>query len=173
MSISYFIKVYRIINYQQKHNKNQLKKNSIIYVLEHSMVFAAPDTLVLKIVENDVDLCKPDTILYILYDVTINRFIIRGKRDSSKCKSCTYSFECELESDLVDFLDFVLDKTNRFSYILYNYDNLPSTSNEITFEFLKKYDCGDYEISGYDDKSYKKNKILKMLRMLKSVFNYY
>ena len=32
------------------------------------MEFTTPDTLVLKIVEHDIDLNRPDTTLYILYD---------------------------------------------------------------------------------------------------------
>jgi hypothetical protein len=137
------------------------------------MEFAVPDTLVLKIVEYDVDLGKPDTTLYVLYDKATHRYVIRGQRNDSSIASCTYSFECEFTSDLVDFLEFLLDKTNDFSFILYNYDNLPETSNEITFEFLKKYDSRVYELSGYDNQKLKRKSLLKNLRMLRNIFNYY
>lgn len=137
------------------------------------MDFFAPDTLVLKINENCIDTGKPDTTVYILYDKATNRYVIRGKRDSFNDASCTYSFDCKIDNDLAEFLDFVLDKRNLFSFILYNYDNLPYTSNEISYEFLKKYDSADYKIGGYDNKKYKRKKVLKLLRMLKNVFNYY
>lgn len=137
------------------------------------MEFTVPDTLVLKIVENDIDLGRPDTTLYVLYDKATHRYVIRGKRDNSRLPSCTYSFECEFANDLADFLEFLLDKTNTFSYILYNYDNLPETSNEITFEFLKMYDSRVYELSGYDNQDFKRKTMLKNLRMLRNIFNYY
>ena len=137
------------------------------------MEFTVPDTLVLKIVEHDVDLGIPDTTLYVLYDKSTHRYVIRGKRNDSRIDSCTYSFECEFANDLADFLEFLLDRTNTFSYILYNYDNLPETSNEITFEFLEMYDSKIYELSGYDNLSFKRKILLKNLRMLRNIFNYY
>jgi hypothetical protein len=136
------------------------------------MEFIVPDTLVLKIVEHDVDLGRPDTTLYILYDKATHRYVIRGKRNSRTIDSCTYSFECECANDLADFLEFLLDKTNNFSFILYNYDNLPATSNEITFNFLETYDSNVYEISGYDNKL-KRQYLLRNLRILRNIFNYY
>ena len=69
------------------------------------MEFIVPDTLVLKIVEQDVDLNRPDTTMYILYDKVTHRFVIRGKRTEFREKSCTYSYECELANDLADFLE--------------------------------------------------------------------
>ena len=137
------------------------------------MEFAVPDTLVLKIVEHDVDLGRPDTTLYVLYDKATHRYVIRGKRNNYKLSSCTYSFECKFANELADFLEFLLDRTNTFSYILYNYDNLPETSNEITFDFLKRHDSRVHELSGYDDQEFKRKIILKNLRMLRNIFNYY
>ena len=137
------------------------------------MEFAVPDTLVLKIVEHDIDLCRPDTTLYVLYDKATHRYVIRGKRNDCKVDSCCYSFECEFANDLADFLEFLLDETNHFSFILYNYDNLPETSNEITFDFLKLHDSRVYELSGYDYQPLKRKNLLKCLRMLRNVFNYY
>lgn len=137
------------------------------------MEFTVPDTLVLKIVEHDVDLGRPDTTLYVLYDKATHRYVIRGKRNDIRVESCTYSYECECANDLADFLEFLLDNTNTFSYFLYNYDNLPETSNEITFEFLKRYDSRVYELSGYDNQEFKRRNVIKILRMLRNVFNYY
>ena len=34
--------------------------------------------------------------------------------------------------DLADFLEFVICKKNLWTYVLYNYDNLPYDSNDIT-----------------------------------------
>lgn len=138
------------------------------------MELPAPDTLVLKIAEYDIDTGKLDTTLYLLYDKVEEKYVIRGRRGAnSQLKSCTYSFDCENATDLADFIEFVIDKTNTVSYILYNYDNLPCDSNEITYDFLEEYDHRTYEISGYDNNPLKRQVLVKNLRMLRNVFNYY
>lgn len=138
------------------------------------MEFAFTDTLVLKIVEYDVDLKMPDTTLYVLYDKSEHNYVVRGKRrETGTLNSCTYSFVCEYAKDLADFIQFLICKQNKVSYILYNYDNLPATSDEISYEFLSENDDRTYEISGYDHQDLHRNVLLKNLRMLRNVFNYY
>ena len=137
------------------------------------MEFTVPDTLVLKIVERDTEINKDDTTLYILYDKRKHRFLIRGKRRETSIPSYHYSFECEYAHELADFIEFLIDRENDVSYILYNYDNLPETSNEITYDFLEENDDRTYEISGYDNKKLQRRELLRNLRMLRNVFNYY
>ena len=137
------------------------------------MEFTVPDTLVLKIVEHETDRHRDDTTLYILYDKNKHRFVIRGKRYDGNIPSCSYSFDCEFAHELADFIEFLIDDSNTVSYILYNYDNLPETSNELTFEFLEEYDDRTYEISGYDNLKLNRKQLLRNLRMLRNVFNYY
>lgn len=131
------------------------------------------DCLVLKIEEYDIDDGNLDTTLYIIYDKKEEKYIIRGKRTSEIRESCTYSFNCEFAQELFDFITFVICKQNRWTYVLYNYDNLPATSDEITYEFLKRDESKEYELSGYDRKKFKKSELLSNLRMLRNVFNYY
>jgi hypothetical protein len=64
-------------------------------------------------------------------------------------------------------------RDNTVNEILYNYDNLPSDSNDITFEFLNEYDHSDYEISGYNGQNFGRKRLLKNLRMLRNIYNYY
>lgn len=135
------------------------------------MTIEIPDTLVLKIEEYDSEMNTLDHVVYILYDKKNHRYIIRGKRMSDN--SCIYSFECEFAKDLADFLSFIISKHNKWTYVLYNYDNLSNISNEITFEFLHQYDHQDYELSGYDKEKYNRKYLLRTLRMLRNVFNYY
>ena len=145
------------------------------------MEFTVPDTLVLKIVEHDVDSGEQDTTLYILYDKMRHHYVIRGKRKDVirgkrkefDLRTCTYSYECEFAHDLADFIQFLIDDSNTVSYILYNYDNLPETSNEITYEFLHDCDDRQYEISGYDNMPLKRGQLLKNLRMLRNIHNHY
>jgi len=138
------------------------------------MEFTVPDTLVLKIVENDIKLSKPDMTLYVLYDKKEHKYIIRGKRfETRKIESCSYAFDCEFANDLADFIQFLIDKENNISYILYNYDNLPKSSIEIDYDFLYTYDDRTYEISGYDDMKLNRKQLLMNLRMLRNINNNY
>ena len=52
---------------------------------------------------------------------------------------------------------------------------MPFNSNNITYKDLtaKQYEKTSYEIAGYENKSYKKKEVLRNLRMLENVFNYY
>jgi len=131
------------------------------------------DCLVFKIVEHDVDTKDLDTTLYVLYDKMENHFVVRGKRYNDEIKSCTFSFNCELADELADFISFVICEKNQWTYVLYNYDNLPAKSDEITYNFLRKNDSKVYELGGYDRQKFNRDDLLKNLRMLRNVFNYY
>lgn len=139
------------------------------------MIRNAPtDCLVLKLEEFDNTLKEIDTTVYILYDKNEDKYVIRGQRRRTPYQqSCTYSFDCEFADDLVDFLKYLICPSNTVNEVLYNYDNLPSSSNEITFDFLKEHDDRAYEISGYNGFKLKRKRIVRNLRMLRNVFNYY
>ena len=138
------------------------------------MEFTVPDTLVLQIREFDLDTNRLDTTLFVLYDQRTDRYVIRGNRkEVPRIDPCIYSFECESARDLADFIEFVIDKTNKISYILYNYDNLPEESNEITYDMLLAEADVSREISGYDNQRLKRKRLLKNIRMLRNIFNEY
>ena len=141
------------------------------------MVFVT-DCLVLKIEEFDKTSEKLDTTLFIIYDFYEDNYVIRGKRaDARNVNSQPYSFtyqNTESNDDLIHFIGFVLNnKDNYLSYTIYNYDNLPYSSNDITYEFLKNNESPEYEIVGYDNCHYSRKELTKILKMLKSVFNFY
>ena len=129
-----------------------------------------PDCLVLKLEEMDSDLHKLDTNVYILYDQNEEKYVVRGRRGSS---AHTYSFDCKCACELTDFLAYLVCNNNKVNEILYNYQNLPATSDEITFQFLQENEDRKYEISGYNDVKLKKKNLFKNLKMLRNVFNYY
>jgi len=136
--------------------------------------FTVADCLVLKLEEIETSTKMVDTSVYIFYDVKEENYVIRGQRRwTQKHPSCTYSFVCEYANDLADFLQYIICKNNKVNEILYNYDNFPKYSNDITFEFLKKYDHTDYEISGYNDKKLKRERLLRNLNILRKVQNQY
>lgn len=131
------------------------------------------DCLVLKIEEYDIDSRNLDTTLFVIYDKKEHQFIIRGKRNHVTLDSCTYSFSCEFAHELFEFITFVICKKNYWAYTIFNYDNLPAESDEITYEFLKDYESKVYELAGYDRVKFSKEKLLTYLRILRNVFNYY
>lgn len=132
------------------------------------------DCLVFKLEEVEVNSGKIDTTVYVIYDKKNHKYLIRGSRRlSSKYKPCAYSFECEFANDLADFIEYLFCPHNKVNEILYNYDNLPENPHEITFDFLNEYECEDVEISGYNDFKLKRRRLLRNLRMLRNVFNYY
>jgi hypothetical protein len=132
------------------------------------------DCLVFKFEELDVDRKEVDTTVYIIYDKSQHKYVVRGQRKwTPKHQSCTYSFDCEFAHDLADFLKYIVCPHNKVNEILYNYDNLPYDSNDITFTFLNEYDHSDYEISGYNEQKFGRKRLLKNLRMLRNVSNNY
>ena len=136
--------------------------------------YTVPDCLVLKLEEVDINSQEVDTVIYILYDIKKKEYVIRGQRRKTTIyNSCTYSFVCNYTDDLVNFLQYVICKSNLVNETLYNYDNLSNNSNNITFEFLQEYEDKDYELSGYNNMKLTKKRLLKNLQILKNVFNYY
>jgi hypothetical protein len=138
------------------------------------------DCLVLQIEEYDDDKQCVYTCLYIFYDKKEENYVIRGKQ-KHKCSSqfIPYSFVCLSEKGLADFIEYAICPYNKVNEILYNFPDLPRNSNEITFDFLDNYKNYDnyenkiYEVSGYNNKPIIRKILLKNLRILKNVFNYY
>ena len=128
------------------------------------------DCLVLKIEERrnkrDDELM---TTLFILYDEDLNKFVVRGKADERS--SYHYSFVCESASDLADFVSVVICKRSRWTFVLYSIDNLPETSNEITYNVLDYLCIRPNEIAGYNCLKYNRNYLTDMLRILRNVYN--
>lgn len=137
--------------------------------------FAFPDCLVLKLEEICRQTKQIDTTVYILYDSARDNYLIRGRRKwTHESQSCEYSYDAtNSEFNVANFLQYIICRTNTVNETLYNYDNLPNDSNKITFEFLHNYYHSDYEISGYDNKKLHTNRLIKNLRMLRTINNKY
>lgn len=132
------------------------------------------DCLVFKLEEVENNTGKIDTTVYIIYDKRNHKYLIRGSRRlSPKYDPCAYSYECECAEELADFIEYLICPDNKVNEVLYSYDNLHENPNDITFDFLKEYECEDIEISGYNDLNLKRRRLLRNLRMLRNVFNYY
>jgi len=137
-----------------------------------SSASTVPDCLVLKIVEHDEN-NELDTILFVLYDSRAENFVIRGKRNDSNVDSCDFSFVARNVVALIEFITFVIDVDNKWTYVLYNIDDLPKQSNNITYESLKQYAVSYRELAGYNKQKYRRRVLVRCLKMLKYVSNSY
>lgn len=132
------------------------------------------DCLVFKLEERDGSKYNIDNVIYILYDTRYKKYIMRGQRlETTNHETCEFSFICRDENDLADYLQYVICSTNTVDETLLNYHNLPCDSDMITFDLLADGDYRDVELSGYDGKKVTRRRLLKILRMLKNVFNLY
>ena len=127
------------------------------------------DCLVLEIREFDIDNDTLDTRMFVLYDANEDIFVVRGKRPEHEA----YSFYCDGLHDLSEFIKTVVCKSNFCSFILYNHDNLPLDSDDITFENLATILNTSNEITGFDNMKCKTKLLKRMLRILRNVYNYY
>ena len=134
----------------------------------------SPDCLVLKIEEYDISKGKLDTSMFVLYDQNNQVYLVRGTRVETKhLSSVPYSFTCDKMEDLADFISVAICEDNRMSYILYNYNNLPLSSNDITYDMLYEEEDETNEVAGRDNMIYDRKALLKYLGMLRNVFNCY
>jgi hypothetical protein len=125
------------------------------------MEFIVPDTLVLEIIEIN----RLGPVFYVLYDKNTHRYVLRCSTETQNI----ISFECNSEEDLISFVKVIFKGASTISFTLYNYDNLPALSNDITFDFLDENRPD--EIVSDCDKLKKKN-LLKYLRIIRNIFNY-
>ena len=132
------------------------------------------DCLILKMEEKIDNVI--DTTIFILYDINEEYYIVTGKRNfmAEKPIPIPYKFYCKYATELIDFIDIIICNNSKLNYTLYNYDDLPNDCDEIDFNYLKDLDDDiAYEIAGYDNQKYSKKKIMKYLKIIKNVFNYY
>ena len=134
------------------------------------------DCLVFKITEFCTQSTQIDNSLFIIYDTLKKHYIIRGKRTNGKSfTSEPYSFIYE-ETDiknLIYLIKFVTCQSSLLNYELYNYDNLPIDSNDITFEFLNSFEHPSYEIIAYDNQEFNAIELKNIINMLRAVYNHF
>jgi len=128
--------------------------------------------------------------LFVFYDVNEKKFFIRGKNydvtneldsdyDSDSSIDSTsvinnkpFSFHCKTKKNVVIFLEYLIS-VNSCEFILYNYNNLLSSSQNINFDFLIEEQGKSNEIACYPTENFDKKMCLTMLNMLKNIYNEY
>jgi hypothetical protein len=135
---------------------------------------APSDCIVLKIVETEHDTGDIDNTIYVLYDSNQREYIIRGLRSpSSKDEFEPYSFRCYCTKVVIDFIMLTIDNNNIVSYSLYNCNDLPYESDDITVDVLNDscYKC--VEIVGYDNLALTRKTLWKYVEIVGNMFNHY
>lgn len=132
------------------------------------------DCLVLKIQEVCSVSNEVDVEMFVLYDQDKENYIIRGCRtETSGFDFNPFSFVSESSRDVYDFIHTIISHKNKVNVTLYNYDNLPKTSDEITFESLVSDEDVKSEIVGFDDMLLNnKSWLLRTIRSLRYVYNH-
>ena len=132
------------------------------------------DCLVLKITEFISESNKIDNSLFIIYDTLKKHYIIRGKRTNGKMHTSepySFTFKGKNAKNLIHFIQFIICSSSLVSYELYNYDNLPIDSNDITFEFLNRFEDPSYEIVAYDNQQINAKELKNIIKLLRTVYN--
>ena len=133
---------------------------------------APNDCMVLKIEEYDDS--KLDTSIFILYDSLHCEFIVRGKRrETSSYNTNAYSYKTSSIKSLYEFIKFVIPTENMVSLYLYNYIDLPESSDDITFEYLLENEFREEEIVVYDNEHLHKRLLKRLFRIIKNIKNDY
>jgi hypothetical protein len=135
---------------------------------------APSDCLVLKIVETEHDTGDTDNTIYVLYDSNVREYIIRGLRSpSSKDEFEPYSFRCYCTKVVIDFIMLTIDNNNIVSYSLYNCDDLPYESDDITVGLLDDSCYKATEVVGYDNMTIDRKTLRKYVDIVGNMFNSY
>lgn len=131
-------------------------------------------TLLVELLDTETLDTKVQGKLYILFDSNNNQFIIRGCNDLDLSNYYPYSFLVDEHNkkDLVDFID-LFSNEDQIRLTIYNFNDLPLTSEEITFEYLEEYASEEYEFLSYRPQFFSKSSMKKILSVISSLRNYY
>ena len=131
------------------------------------------DSTLILCIEDYEDPNEIDTRLFIGYDAKANDYFIRGKRqDIGTREYVPYAFHCDEEKILYDFIEFITSNNN-ISMTLYNFNNTNDKQDyDLTYEFFESNMDKNYEIVGYDNVLLSRDKLMKLLSMLKNMYNW-
>jgi hypothetical protein len=131
------------------------------------------DCLVLKIEEFSIKTVSIDNTVYVLYDQKDERYIIRGQRNGETSLDHNFSYNCENIKSLEYFISFIMCQQNLLTVTLYNLDNLPYDSKNITYDYLSENTNDDNELAEYEKVNYSTKRLKNLLKTIKNVFNNY
>lgn len=135
------------------------------------------DTELILCIEEHDKLDNPKSIdnkIFIGWDINEKNYYVRGKRqDIGFRKFVPYAFNSDSTKSLYIFLSFVVSDSRPISVILYNYNNISNSDvTDLTYEFFESNAEKNKEISAYDNVKLNNCDIIKMLYMLKNMYNW-
>lgn len=140
--------------------------------------------------------------LFVLYDTKKNIYELRGKnyvlvsddtetesefvsdsdsesksesdleQESNNIEFLPFSFKSKKSKHLIEFIEF-MTSLNSCEFTVYNYNNFPSNSNKITFDFLENHQQNKRELFCYEKENFDKEMCKKLLKMIKNIYNNY
>lgn len=139
---------------------------------------SSSDCLVLCVEEIDTDYdnfsdYQKKSRVYVLFDVTYGVYLIRGRRDNREPES-TFSFiaDSNNQESVVNFIDFfTLDEP--IIMTIYNMNDLPLTSEEITCEYLEENSIEENIFLSYRQQDFSKSTLRKIMDVIKNIYNHY
>ena len=113
-----------------------------------------------------------DTRIFISYNVDDDIYVVNGKRNDLVKEPYfqPFMFTFEKSNDVMDFLDIIFNTNRKFSYTLFNYNNLSYNIDDITYDFMEKNMDRRYEISAFDNAKYSRHLFRKLVQMTKSAY---
>jgi hypothetical protein len=131
-----------------------------------------PDCLVLEIYVNN-QIFDERKRVFVWYDSYEHRFFLRGKNDDNEIISYNpFNFKSKRGSHVADFLNLIIDKRSILEVALYNFMDLPLSSNDITYEMLLE---NEYAEVIYTNENYplKHHKLRELMNTLTTIYNSY
>ena len=131
-----------------------------------------PDCLVLEIYVNN-QIFDERKRVFVWYDSYERRFFLRGKNDDTEIISYNpFNFKSKRASHVADFLNLIIDKRSILEVALYNFMDLPLSSNDITYEMLLE---NEYAEVIYTNENYplKNHKLRELMNTLTTIYNSY
>jgi hypothetical protein len=124
------------------------------------------DCLILRIDEHQLNGSTFNTNhMYVLYDANASHFLIRGVS-----YDIPFSFKARYNRNVRQFVECVTNSNSTLYYSLYNYPDLPTSSDKITYDYLSEL-SDDYALSL--DKTSNTVSLKSMISLVQNVFNYY
>jgi hypothetical protein len=131
-----------------------------------------PDCLVLEIYANN-ELVDERKRIFVWYDSIERRFFLRGKSDDNESISHhPFNFKSKRAYHVADFVQLIIDKKSILKVAMYNFMDLPFSSNDITFEMLETNENAEVIYTNYDY-PLKYHKLTYLMKTLENIYNSY
>ena len=118
--------------------------------------------------------------IFVTYDFESETFVVYGKRKDHfskregifKTNFEPFFFRTDTVRDTYMFIRFVVGKESLCSYTLYNYNNMPVTTDTVDYYFMENNTALNYELVAYDNVTVKQGELSNIIQLLRQTFNF-